>query len=176
MQAQSQAQVRPVQERIDGTKMFIERGQERVSETREACAKVQAKLAETEVQRRKEEGDLEDGERRLDALLQEADSTANFLPSGPPRTVPADFSDKLAQFRASVQDFQREMDGWRVQLQSDRANSENGNTCKGCRRPRSYGGGFRACAPLHALKFDLTSLGWGSHYGGCHRREFPLSR
>ena len=84
---------------------------------REACAKAQAKLAEAEVQQRKEEDDLEEGERRLDAFLQEADSTADFLPSGSPPTLPADLAAELAQLRASVQDLQRERDEFRVQLQ-----------------------------------------------------------
>ena len=71
-------------ERIDGTKMIIERAKERVSKGREVYAKAHQKL--------------QDGERRLAALLQEADSTADSLTSGPPPTVPADFAAKLAQF------------------------------------------------------------------------------
>ena len=49
------------------------------------------------------------------------DLTADFLPSGPPPTGPADFASELAHLRVSVQDLQRERerDELRVQLQSD---------------------------------------------------------
>ena len=40
------------------------------------------------------------GEWRLDAIFQEAESTADFLP-GPP-TVPTDFAAELAQLKACV--------------------------------------------------------------------------
>ena len=117
-QAQSQARVRPVEERVEWTKMFIERAKKRVLKAREACARAQATLTEAELQQRKEEDDLADGERRLAALLQEAEATPD-VPSFVPPTAPVDFAAELAHLRVSVQQLQRERDELRVQLQSE---------------------------------------------------------
>ena len=108
-----------MEERVEWTKMFIERAKKRVSKAREACARAQATLTERrELQQREEEDDLADGERRLAALLQEAEATPD-VPSFVPPTAPVDFAAELVHLRVSVRQLQRERDELRVQLQSE---------------------------------------------------------
>ena len=72
LQARSQSQVRPVEERIESTKLFIERAKKRVTSCQEDVAKAQAVLREAEAKVLTEEDSLREGESRLAALQLEA--------------------------------------------------------------------------------------------------------
>ena len=106
--ARSQAQVRPLQDRIEGTKMFIERAKKRVLKCREACEGAQKVLDEAEAKKREEEDQLKEGERRLAALLQEAEVFPPAPVSQPPPTVPVDCAAELAQLRACMEELKVE--------------------------------------------------------------------
>ena len=111
-QARLMAQVRPVEDRIAGTKMFIERSKKRIITLQEAVVKAQAAVVEAQAKLVAEEEALRDGEQRLVTL----DREASCLPQQPPPTVPADFAQELAQLRASVQELRRERDDLRAEM------------------------------------------------------------
>ena len=112
-QARLQAQVRPVDDRIKATKMFIERSRKRVDSVGEEVTKAQEAVLEAQAKLTKEEEALEDGLKRLNSLQQEADG----LPEQPPPpTAPADFARELAKLRACVQALQVERDDLRAEV------------------------------------------------------------
>ena len=115
--ARLQAQFRPVEDRIDGTKFFIERSKKRVGVLREQLSRVHAVVLGVEAKLVSEESALRDGERRLEALEQEAHAIPDTLP-----TVPADFAQKLSGLRACVQELRREGGDLRSELSK---NGEN---------------------------------------------------
>ena len=94
-QARLQAQVPPVHDRIQATKMFIERSRKRVDSAREEITKAQAAVLEAQAKLTKEEEPLEDGLQRLISLQQEADGLSE---QQPPPTAQVDFAHELAQF------------------------------------------------------------------------------
>ena len=97
-QARLQAKVLPVEDRIEGTKLFIERSKKRVGMLRKEVSRAQLVVQETEAKLVSEENALRDGELRLQILEREAHGTPE-----PPRTAPADFAQELAQLRFCVQ-------------------------------------------------------------------------
>ena len=112
-QARLQAQVRPVDDRINSTKMFIERSRKRVDSVGEEVTKAQEAVLEAQAKLTKEEEALEDGLKRLNSLQQEADG----LPEQPPPpAAPADFARELAKLRACVQALQVERDDLRAEV------------------------------------------------------------
>ena len=62
-----------LQDRIEWTKMFIQRANKRVLKCRETCEGARKVLAEAEAKKHQEEDELEEGGRLLAALLQEAE-------------------------------------------------------------------------------------------------------
>ena len=106
-QARSQTQVRPVDERIESTKLFIERAKKRVLSCQEEVAKAQAVLREAEAKVLTEEDSLREGESRLTALQLEAQRVQERIPLP---TAPADFAQELAELRVCVAELQRERD------------------------------------------------------------------
>ena len=88
-QARLQAQVRPVDDRIKATKMFIKKSRKRVDSVREEITKAQEAVLEAQAKLTKEEEALEDGLKRLNSLQQEADGLSE---QPPPPTAPADFA------------------------------------------------------------------------------------
>ena len=114
-QARSQTQVRPVEERIDSTKLFIERAEKRVLSFQEEVAKAQAVLREAEAKVLTEEDSLREGESRLAALQLEAQRVQERIP---PPTAPADFAQELAELRVCAAELQRERDELRSELDS----------------------------------------------------------
>ena len=101
-QARLQAKVLPVEDRIEGTKLFIERSKQRVGALREEVSRAQLIVQETETKLVSEENALRDGELRLQTLEREAHGTP-----APPLTAPADFAQELAQVRFCVQELTR---------------------------------------------------------------------
>ena len=100
-QARLQAQVRPVDDRIKATKMFIERWRKRVDSVREEITKAQEAVLEAQAKKlTQEEEALEDGLKRLNSLQKEADGLSE---QPPPPTAFADFARELAELRACVQ-------------------------------------------------------------------------
>ena len=89
--ARTQAQVRPVADRISATESFIERARKRVEKERKEVEKVKAELAKAEAQLVLEEESLRGGENRLLVLRQEA----NGEDQSPPATVPVDFVSRI---------------------------------------------------------------------------------
>ena len=102
--AKAQAQVRPVEDRISSTKVFIERAKKRVNACRAEVLHAQEVLAKAQTQLQSEEQGLSEGEARLAAFLQEADG---MRVEEPQPTAPVDFAHELAELRACVQDLQR---------------------------------------------------------------------
>ena len=111
--ARTQAQVRPVADRISATESFIERARKRAEKERKEVEKAKAELAKAEAQLVLEEESLREGENRLLVLRQEA----NGEDQSPLATVPVDFAQELVQLRTMVQDLLRE----REQLKSELA-------------------------------------------------------
>ena len=111
-QARSQAQVRPVGDRITSTESFLERAKKRVVGARQEVEKARDALTSAETKLVLEEDAVRQAEERLLLLRQEASG----LPGSPPATVPADFVQELARLRELVQDLQRERDDLRSEL------------------------------------------------------------
>ena len=109
--ARTQAQVRPVADRISATESFIERARKCVEKERKEVEKAKAKLAKAEAQLVLEEESVRERENHLLVLGQEA----NGEDQSPLATVPVDFAQELAQLRTMVQDLLRE----REQLKSE---------------------------------------------------------
>ena len=112
-QARLQPQVRPVEDRIKATKMFIERSRKRVDSVREEITKAQEAVLEGQAKLTKEEEALEDGLKRLNSLQQQAHGLSE---QPPPPTAPADFARELAELRACVQALQVERDDLRAEV------------------------------------------------------------
>ena len=85
--ARSQAQVKPVQDRIGGTEMFLKRARKRVAAARQEVEKAKEGVVSAESKLALEEEEVRKAEARLLVLKQEA----NNMPASPPPTVPADF-------------------------------------------------------------------------------------
>ena len=69
--AQSQAQERPIPDRIAATRSFLERSEKRVESARLAVDKSKEELAKAEALLEKEEAMFKDGHQRLRQLLEE---------------------------------------------------------------------------------------------------------
>ena len=110
-QARLQAQVRPVDDRIKATKMFIERSRKRVHSVREEITKAQEVVLEAQAKLTKEEEALEGGLKRLNSLQ---DGLSEQPP--PPLAAPADFAREVAELRACVQALQVERDDLRAEV------------------------------------------------------------
>ena len=76
----SQTQVRPVEERIHSTKLFIERAKKRLLSFQEKVAKAQTVLREAEAKVLTEEDSLREGGSRLAALQLEAQRGQERIP------------------------------------------------------------------------------------------------
>ena len=103
--------------------MFIERVKKRVSKAREACAEGPGKICRG----RKEEDDLEDGERRLDALFRMQIRQQNFFRLGHHPQCPRISRPSWGELRASVQDEMRS-DGRSEQREKKHMRSLPSNT------------------------------------------------
>ena len=71
--AQSQAQERPIPDRIAATKSFLERSEKRVEGARQAVGRAKEELAKAEALLEKEEAMFKDGHQRLRQLLEEGE-------------------------------------------------------------------------------------------------------
>ena len=114
--AKSQAQERPVADRIKHTNIFIERARKRVCSLQEDVKKAQAVVAVAQEKLAQEELMLREGEVRLQALQQE-EATRMDCQEVPP-TIPCNFAQELAQLRACVAELQLERDDLRAKLQN----------------------------------------------------------
>ena len=103
----SQAQVRPVDQRITWTQEFIARAQKRVEGMRTDLVKAQEAVAKAQETLRHEEALLRDGEARLVAL-QESRRVSQCGPVSP--VTPVHFATELATLRECVQELRRERD------------------------------------------------------------------
>ena len=108
-----QAQVKPVQDRIAGTKSFLERARKRVVTSRQEVEKAREALATAERKLAFEEDGVLQAEGRLSALQQEA------------TTVPADFALELTRLQSFVQEFWRERCDLRAQVAAQSVVSED---------------------------------------------------
>ena len=104
--AKSQAQERPVADRINHTNIFIERAKKRVNTFQEDVKIAQAAVVVAQEKLAKEEVLLREGEGRLQALQQE-EANGMDCQEVPP-TVPCNFAQELAQLRACVVELQTE--------------------------------------------------------------------
>ena len=109
----AQTQTKPVQDRIAGTELFLERGRKRVEGCRQDVEKAREALVAAEAKLLSEE-DASQAEDRLRVLRQEA--AAGGVQESPPATIPANFAQELAQLRDFVSELQRERDELRTEL------------------------------------------------------------
>ena len=115
----SQAQLRPLEQRIQWIQEFVARATKRVEGMREALVKTQENL-------RHEEALLHDGESRLLAIKEEESRRAQQPNSvEPPPKIPAQFAAELASLRECVQDLRRERDDLREELLAVGVQEEN---------------------------------------------------
>ena len=98
--AKSQAQERPVADRIKHTNIFIERAKKRVRAFQEEVEMAQAAVLVAQEKLAKEEVSLREGEGRLQALQQE-EANGMDCQEVPP-TVPCNFAEELVRLRACV--------------------------------------------------------------------------
>ena len=110
--ARSQAQEKPVQDRIGGTELFLERARKRVVAARQEVEKAKEGVVSAEGKLALEEEEVCKVEARLLGLKQEA----NHMPASPRPTVPADFVQELTKLQSLVQELQRERDELRAEL------------------------------------------------------------
>ena len=110
----SQAQVRPVDQRITWTQEFIARAQKRVEGMRADLVKAQEAVAKAEETLRHEEALLRDGEARLVALQEESRRAPQRGPVPP--VTPVHFATELATLRECVQELRRERDELKAEL------------------------------------------------------------
>lgn len=127
--ARSQAELRPVQDRIAATETFLERARKRAQKERQEVEKARAILCAAEAKLSQEEDSISQAEDRLHALQEEA---RGMQESVPPATVPCDFAQELAQLRSSVQQLMRERDQLRAELAGQSGAREEGRPRK-CR-------------------------------------------
>ena len=107
-EAEAQAQVRPVEERIASSKVFIERAKKRIIAGREEVSRAQEVLTTAQANLLTEERGLP---RHVWPLCLSRSLTV-WQPS-----APADFAQELAELRHCVQQLQRENACLRSQLQ-----------------------------------------------------------
>ena len=111
--ARAQTQAKPVQDRIAGTELFLERARKRVEGCRQDVEKAREAFAAAEAKLLSEEGAIRQAEDRLRVLRQEA---VACVQESPPATVPANFAQELAQLRDFVSELQRERGELRMEL------------------------------------------------------------
>ena len=115
-----QAQVKPVQDRIAGTKSFLERARKRVVTSRQEVEKAKEALATAERKLAFEEDGVLQAEGPLSALQQKANGT----PECPAPSVPADFAFELTRLHSFVQELRRERGDLRAQVAAQSVVSE----------------------------------------------------
>ena len=113
--AKAQSQVRPVEERIASSKVFIERVKKRIGVCQEELARAQQVLSKAQAKLQSEEQVLAEGEARLADLISESEGSRE---EGVPPTMPASFARELAELRACVQELREENSNLRSKLQS----------------------------------------------------------
>ena len=118
--ARSQAQVKPVQDRIAGTEAFLERARKRASVALQELDSAREKLATAEGKLALEEESVHQVEARLLELRQEA----NGMAASPTPTVPADVVQELTRLASFVEELQRERDELQAELAAQVATSE----------------------------------------------------
>ena len=104
--ARAQAQVRPVSERIQACKSFLERERKRVEVARQTTVKARESLAEAVAAQEKQEALLADGEQRSSQLLLEEKNNLSPFTVPPP---PVDASAELSRMQGVINDLQREL-------------------------------------------------------------------
>ena len=110
----SQAQVRPMDQRITWTQEFIARAQKRVEGMRTDLVKAQEAVAKAQETLRHEEALLRDGEARLVARQEESRRAPQCGPVPP--VTPVHFATELATLRECVQELRRERDELKAEL------------------------------------------------------------
>ena len=110
--ARSQVQEKPVQDRIGGTELFLERARKRVAAARQEVEKAKEGVVSAEGKLALEEEEVRKAEAPLLVLKQEA----NHMPASPRPTVPADLVQELTKLQSLVQELQRERDELRAEL------------------------------------------------------------
>ena len=157
--AKSQAQERPVADRIKHTNICIERAKKRVHAFQEDVKMAQAAVVVAQEKLAKEEVLLREGEGRLQALQQE-EANGMDCQEVPP-TVPCNFAEELVQLRACVLGLQTERDDLRAKLQNsgDREDRER-------KQPRTLASPALDLVPLNRNTIDRTVVMGGQLPGG----------
>ena len=157
--AKSQAQERPVADRIKHTNIFIERAKKRVHALQEDVKMAQAAVVVAQEKLAKEEVLLREGEDRLQALQQEEVNGMDCQEVPP--TVPCNFAEELVQLRACVLELQTERDDLRAKLQNsgDREDRER-------KQPRTLASPAFDVVPLNRNTIHRTVVMGGQLPGG----------
>ena len=110
--AQSQAQERPIPDRIAATRSFLERSEERVEGARRAVGRAKEELVKAEALVEKEDALYKDGQQRLRQLLEE--EKAMPLPFAPPPVPSAGVATEISRMQATIDSLQAELTRLRV--------------------------------------------------------------
>ena len=104
---QSQAQERPIPDRVASTKAFLERSEKRVEAARQAVGRTKEELAKAEAMLEKEEAMLKKGHPRLRQLLEEEKAMAS--PFEPPPSAGFGVSTEISRMQAIIDSLQGEL-------------------------------------------------------------------
>ena len=105
--AQSQAQERPIPDRIAAKRSFLERSEKRVEGARQAVGKAKEELAKAEALLEKEEAMFKDGQQRLRQLLEEEKAMPS--PFAPPPVPSAGVATEISRMQAIIDRLQDEL-------------------------------------------------------------------
>ena len=105
--AEAKAQERPISERIQSTKLFVERKEKRAEQAKETVARAREALAAALADQEQQEVLLADGERRLAELQEEEKATPSPFKVDPQHAVP-DVAD-IKRMQDTIVRLQREL-------------------------------------------------------------------
>ena len=105
--AQSQAQERPIPDRVAATRSFLERSEKRVEGTRRAVGRAKEELAKAEALVEKEEALFKDGHQWLRQLLEEKKVMPS--PFAPPPVPSAGVATEISRMQAIIDSLQAEL-------------------------------------------------------------------
>ena len=156
--AKSQAQERPVADRIKHTNIFIERAKKRVASFQQDVTNAQAAVVQAQEKSAKEVALLRDGEVRLQVFIHEESNPMECQDVTP--TVPCNFASELAQLRACVAELQLERDDLRPKLQNSSAGEDRER-----KQPRTLASSTLELVPLNQITTDGSGLSGGQPGG-----------